>query len=243
MATASPDVIERIVRVGAAQAELEEKRRETAEAEKTACAEEEGLMEAIAAGGTTGDWLRDQVIRTCGYGSCMEAAYHQVNDQLMCRRGEFALLAYDHEKYVPPGILFGGAKRVPASFYRLGVLEEDELVLAPPKRKGYENGMLDLPVTRFVAGEKGSYLAFRKPQVVEARLFDQLGEHSPPHFTMYIMEKSGLYPATAISALAARGPTNVELVVGNAAVRDWLENAGMMSLYDPAARVLGMFEL
>jgi len=243
MADASPNVAACIEKVESLKVQFENKQRE-AQCIKEQFHAAQKELEVALKDGTTGDWLRDQCIKGWGLEPAIEAAYREIHDKLAGHKGEFVLLAFDQEERIPGGFFREESYRM-ATCYRLGVLGDDKLVLIPSKRwDRHHSDQLGLPVTRFIEGEKEPFPSISKPKVVEAELFDpQHQDRDPPSFTRYIEERSGLYPASIIASMSARGPMNVELVVGNAAVKEWLRKAAMDDIYKPAAHALSMLEL
>ncbi len=245
MKVASDDVKACIANVEALKREIETRMHAVKEAKERLSAAQDELSAALDAGGTSGDWLRDQCLKMNGHEPALEAAYREVHDSLKGRRGEFIMLIYDRQKRLPGGI-FSEERYHTATYYRLGVLTDDKLALTLHKGWDEEHHSyhLELPVTSFIVGEKEPFPLIGKLDTVQLSLFGpQYQDSDPPHFMKYVAEKSGLYPAWKNASAIMHDSTNAELVVGNAAVKDWLKKAAMQDLYKPAAHALGMLEL
>lgn len=239
------NILAGIVNVENLKRELKERELNVKSTKERLYAAEKILMASLEAGGTTGDWLRDECIKMYGHEPATEAAYRDVNDSFKGHKGEFVLLTYDIEKRLPGGFLREESWHT-VTYYRLGVLADDKLIVVLHKGwdKRRDSYHLEPPVESFIAGEKEPFPRIGKLEVIKQRLFDlEHQDRDPPHFMKYVGEKSGLHPEWGQSASIMRYPTNAQLVVGNEAVKEWLKKAAMQDLYKPAAHALGMLEL
>jgi hypothetical protein len=202
-------------------------------------------LKAMLQTGTTGDPFRDQFIKFSGWDPAVESAYRELNDSIAGYKGEFVLLTYEKEIRMPGGI-FRDDRYTGAKFYRLAVLEDDKLV--PLQVKGWlseTHQSLALPVSRYIEGEVEMMVKTGKPEVVQGSLFDpRHHDRDPPAFISYMLEKSGELNRRGSSLLVRSSePFEVQVIVGNAAVKSWLASALMDDLYKPTAHALGMLEL
>lgn len=172
----------------------------------------------IEAGETTGDHIRDMVIRTYGFDPEAEEKYREFEKRLAGKQGEFVLVAYSGERNKRH--IFGkGWERESAEFFRLGVLEGEELVCrnAPV--------YITLPTSRYIQDQntffpKGAELG-RLLTIKQGDLFvDPFFDESPPPLETFV-----------------RNP-QAGLVLGDKAVENWLENHLMLGFYKPAADAL-----
>lgn len=187
------------------------------------------LQDFLRAGGTTGDVVRDLVLRAHGYAPGFEANYRTFGKSLAGKKGEFALVIYEGQRVV--GHDFGkGAMYAEAIFYRLGVLQSEELVLL-----GTES--ISLPIPRYIGGE----VTFIPSEPdIESQLSQR---YLRPHPMNILAQADSFDTPPSLLKLAEyvpiHGRMSSGLWVGDEAVRAQLENCGMPGLFEPAAAALG----
>jgi hypothetical protein len=179
-----------------------------------------GLRPRVTNGETTGDRIRDLVIRAHGVNEEIEQKCRDFESQLKGKKGEFALLSWGAKirKYGPTD----GYRTV--DFYRLGVLEGEELV--------WHNELhVTLPITQHIGGEERSTLhGMEVFSLQKSNIFAQYGEH-PRVLLVHLLSQIKIPPPwLAFSSL--------QILIGDEAVKTWLKNTGMESLFKPAADVL-----
>jgi hypothetical protein len=179
-------------------------------------------------GATTGDRLRDMLLRVYWYNPRAEERYRSVETQLKGKKGEFVLLSFNAQV----AFRFHGTGRDTrnAQCFRLGVLEGDELVL----KKGLMGTMVPtLPIPRYVYGET-TFLAVeddvKRLEVEEKEFFDHaFHDMNPPRLTdiLYIGRDGSDWTGWQET-----------VIIGDEAVKKWLKEHAMPGLYKPAADLL-----
>ena len=190
-------------------------------------AEESTLRKRLAAGETTGDPLQDLVIRAHGYGKDLAdvlARYRELEGMLKGKKGEFILLSFHAQ--IPFKHTMTSVECRDARCYRLGVLTDESLVWAGERGPlGYYS--ITIPVSQFIYGE--GYLAPPNLPPQKGDLFAQMHRHADPHALSLMMEEGYGWKEV--------------LIIGNDAVKKWLNSHIMPELYKVAADALGMLEL
>lgn len=193
------------------------------------------LVEMIKNGATTGDPIHDLVIQAHGVvDEALTEKYRLVDNVLKGKKGEFVLLSYPGK--VVHRYHSHGRDYVDVHCYRLGVLEEEGIVFAGhyfhPSMSEYRS--LSIPISRYVDGAV-SYLLTSKDlkeslAVKAANIFAlSITDCNPPSLLEFLIDKRADWSRT--------------LVVGDVAVRKWLEKNHMPVLYKGAADALSKLVL
>lgn len=143
------------------------------------------LQDEIAKGDTTGDPLRDLVIRAYGLNDEITAQYRQLQDRLVGKKGEFVLIRYHSEVRQR----FGGEVRSSdfrhEMHFRIGVLQTEQLCLTTISH------LVTLPIPQYLQGVWGigarSVVADGKPS--PGTFFECIdSEDQPPPLAHYMTE-------------------------------------------------------
>ncbi len=189
------------------------------------------LRERLANGETTGDPLKDLVLKTHGWDPEAEEKYAALERQLAGKKGEFVLLFY-HSQRDTRHIFGRGWEHESADYYRIGVLEGEKLIGV--EETTFTNAtLITLPVSRYIRDTPGIFLEsdkVRRPlEVREHDIFER--EYHDP----------GPYPLGCW--IKGKGSRLSELVIGDEAVKEWLDKRHMSGLYKTAADALSKLVL
>ncbi|HWB34256.1 MAG TPA: hypothetical protein VG753_02990 [Candidatus Paceibacterota bacterium] len=189
------------------------------------------LRDNIKAGSTTGDRIRDLLIRVHGVSDELETIYRQLDAELIGRRGEFVLLSYIVKERA-----YGIRDDMRSvDYYRLGVLEGEELI--------YREGIgTTLPISRYLMGPK--VVVFESTQLktredlekvhwVEKKgnIFENQLLFGPPSLDRHLISQLPEAPA-------ALRPSNLLITVGDEAVETFLKNIAMQGFLPLAKNLL-----
>jgi hypothetical protein len=150
------------------------------------------LKRLLEAGNTTGDRLRDLVIRSDGVDEESLSLYRGLENRLKGRAGEFVLIRYPAEIR----IRFGGDSRSSdynhEIHFRIGILTGEVLQTINPRLGG--GPVIALPVQRFLVGPWPQSFAWRV--VAESHVFEvedffdwSTPEGQPPQLIRYLKEE------------------------------------------------------
>lgn len=237
----SPDVDTLLGRIMTLEVKVRNAEVAVADSNKELEGVHEALIAALKAGSTTGDPFRDEFIKMYSWNPAAELVYRDLNDQLKGHKGEFILLAYTHEVRMPGG-MFRQESYANVRHFRLGVLDDE--TFGTTMVKGWfrrEDGpMFSLPVSRYIERETEPYADIGRLELVEGNLFDQRHMHrDPPILSTYMLEKAGLWRGSETRFNSRHlYAHDIELIIGDDAVKAWLEKVGMADLYKPAAATL-----
>ena len=180
------------------------------------------IRKALENSATTGDPLRDLVIKDWGISEVVEKRYRLLQKRLVGKKGEFVLIPFATK--VPHKHTFGeGYEYRDARCYRLGVLEAETLVWE-------KDVQITLPISRYISGEEG----FVSPSEVHelhkenifAHAFGGFHEGDPPLLRELI-----------------NGDCGYVIVIGDEAVRKWLKEQRMQGLFKSVADALSKLVL
>ncbi|MBI2004740.1 hypothetical protein HYS79_01085 [Patescibacteria group bacterium] len=179
------------------------------------------VRKAFAAGESTGDHIRDMVLTVHGLDHKLEEKYRELEGKLKGKRGEFVLLSY-HAK-IPFKHSMTGVEYRDASCFRLGVLEGEELVWKDGDGLSAMVSPVTFHISRYIKSEEG----YIRPGdnlggVVQKNIFARGYDEGPPPLHALMRSEGG------------------EIVIGDEAVKKWLEERGivMEALFVPAAAAL-----
>lgn len=183
------------------------------------------VQDAIAGGETTGDPLRDLVIRAHGLDKALEDKYRKLQAALTGKKGEFVLLSFHAD--IP--WKFGGRsiETREAQCYRLGVLEGEELVWVE-NESSFLGPQISLFVSRYTQGETHIFFDskdLKRPLLVEK---ENIFTHG--------FSSASSYPPLLHQLLG--GEWQESIIIGDRAVKAWLKKKCMSGLYKPAADAL-----
>lgn len=218
------------------QRTIEQAKRTVGELDSQLSQENALLVTDIQDGKTTGDRLLDVVIRAHhGYDSELFEKYRAFEERLIGKRGEFVLVLYDADtvniRYLDgpraafsPHSLYESNNKAP--FYRLGILDGEELVI-PKIRNSLGLVGLALPVSRYVHGWVGLLVDKKDAgvEVIEENILDQWGSDYKLHPLCTYLDHPELLERT--------------IIIGDEKVRVWLKEHCMEALFKPAADALG----
>lgn len=169
---------------------------------------------------TTGDRVRDLVIRVHGVDDVIEQKYRSTEARLIGKKGEFVLISYKTQ--IRTRHTFGrGWEYRGAKWFRLGVLEGEQLVWNPKV-------FITLPVSRYVGAESSAYFG----DTILALSRDVQKENI---FALHDIDDS---PPLLIEQVQEQHGPIVEFVIGDADVRGWLKEHLMEDLFKLAAGAL-----
>lgn len=187
------------------------------------------LEAKVKQGETTGNRIRDLVLRVHGYNPFFEERYATLEARLKGKGGEFILIFF--EARIAMRYHGMGMDERLAVLYRLGVLEGEELLL----KDGLSGTFIDhatprftLPVSRYIGGEAEVKVGVgeRDVVIVPQNIF---ARDSVPHY------KNPCF----LDDFLKSNSDQFGIVVGDEAVREWLENKHyMIGLFKSAADVL-----
>lgn len=182
------------------------------------------LRTLVAAGVGTGDRLRDLVISYAGYWPELEDRCRAVEAAMEGRTGELVLICYPSRERTRHR--FGlGWDTEEREAYRMGILSGPNLIL----RKDHTFNMLTLPVGAYIEGfvhPHDHFAPFEEKDVHKDNLFCVYHSYvgRPPSLSSLLQEKGDFWKDY--------------LLIGDEAVKVWLEEKRMKELLPHALRAL-----
>ncbi|MBI5003758.1 hypothetical protein HZC00_01555 [Candidatus Kaiserbacteria bacterium] len=184
------------------------------------------LAKAIEEGETTGDAMRDLVIRFHQKDDdVLTAKYRAIDEALKGKKGEFVLVTFPGRRLVKH-VFIGESEYAHVTYYRLGVLK-NEGVTCPPRYRTSDQVAPTIDVSRYVEGEVGLLMKgdlSRPLSVVEENIFREFYSDHDPRPLYIILQEEGSWED--------------KIIIGDDAVKQWLDEVYMPGLYKPAADAL-----
>jgi hypothetical protein len=183
----------------------------------------------IIAGETTGDRFQDIVIRCHGLpDEVLEANYRELEGKLKGRQGEFVVIEFS--KDIPFKFTMTGSESRRHTFFRIGLLAGDSLVFET-LNEGSPFKECTLPVPQYLAGNTDTLYVWknqtsRAPDKQNIFAGGSLYHEQPPE----------------LRAVVA-GFKQLEFIVGNEAVQEWLKKHSAEKFFKVAADALSMLSM
>ncbi len=194
------------------------------------------ISQEIRAGATTGDWVRDLVLRVHGLNPELEAKYRPLNEALKGKKGELILIAFE----CVVGSIFRSDRIYPefkrlVKLFRLGILHDEKLVCEGNS-------------TFLLSGVSGIILP--ASQYIELVVTPVLleGDINPKALSV---EKKNIFSTNHMKWEAnppyleemLGGDWEKKILIGEKGIRERFEEERMEKLYPAAAEKLGYFVL
>jgi hypothetical protein len=210
---------------------LDDKREQINEATKQLC-------ERLNNGETTGDWIRDLTIRSHGYDLEIEAKYREWSKKLEGKKGEYVLISYARRERG-----WRDENRF-EDHLRLGVLDGEGLIYGG--LGGFGTGaVITVPVYRYIEVHKTMLIEsgdIKSLELKRENIFAQsfILSTSPLPDEYFLLGVKRYDDRRHISR-----PSHIakDFVIGDEAVKEWLEKAHMSLLLTQAGKVLSRLEL
>lgn len=145
------------------------------------------LQDEIEKGGTTGDLLRDKVIRVYGLNDKLTEQYQALQNRLVGKRGQLVMVSYETEMRER----FGGTVRESDFRHerrvRLGVLCSETLLLVSDTLGIHKN--IGLPIVEYLQGTLDVWgeVSFEQG-LVKDNIFAWSGDDRPPSLLEYMTD-------------------------------------------------------
>ncbi len=183
------------------------------------------IKEIEEKGGTSGDSLRDLVIRVYGLNEEITQQYRALQERLKGCEGEFVMIRYAAQVRQRFGGELRGSDFLYESHFRLGVLRGEELCL---ERSGASSPTITLPIVQYLQGVwgEGMWRATLEESPVKGDLFEWFGpDENPPLLVDYLRD------------------VKEDIFIGDKAVKAGLARGGNEKCFAQAAERLGRLVL
>ncbi len=164
------------------------------------------LRAELAKGCTTGDPLRDLVIRAHGIDLALTENYRSVEEKLKCKTGEFVMVLYHAKVRQRYGGRISESDYRHETHFRIGMLTTERLKLMPVESL-MTSSPITLPIDKYIGGvwpESGFYLPSLDDAPVYKDLFEWGGIDDRPYALLEYFREEHLIGHLSIGDNAVR---------------------------------------